>query len=93
MNPLSHAQILTPRFPAMTQRDYLSSNLGRARASIAASSELADKVKSALDGLATAISVGNGTKIARERLADALLDLRVMVADVDAFVRLDEAEK
>lgn len=76
----------------MTQRDYLTSNLGRARASIASSVELADKVQNRLEELATAITVGNGTKCARERLAGALLDLRVMVADVDAFVRLAESE-
>lgn len=77
---------------AMTKDSYMSSNTGKARASIANACELADKVKFALNDLATAISRGDGTKFARERLADAVLDLRLVVADADAFVRLMEAE-
>lgn len=70
----------------------MSSNTGRARASIANATELAENVKLALGVLAVAITVGNGTKFARERLADAVLDLRLVCADADAFVRLMEAE-
>lgn len=86
------ATISPPTFRPIARESYMSSNTGKARASIANASELADKVKSALDDLATAITVGNGTKIARDRLGDAVLDLRLVCADADAFVRLMEAE-
>ncbi len=70
----------------------MTSNTGRARAAIANACELADTVKKRLDDLATVITVGNGTKAARERLADAVLDLRIVCADADAYVRLMEVE-
>lgn len=90
MNAL--ATISPPTFHPVTRESYMSSNTGKARASIANACKLAEEVKFALNDLATAITVGNGTKFARARLADAVLDLRLVVADADAFVRLMEAE-
>lgn len=87
-----NAITLAPTFRPITRESYMTSNTGKARASIANGVELARQVKEALDDLATALTVGNGTKNARERLADAMLDLRLVVADADAFVRLLEAE-
>jgi hypothetical protein len=84
--------LFTPTFQPTTRAAYMSSNLGKARASIANACELSDKVKAALDDLSTAITVGNGTKRARERLADAVLDLRLVAADADAYCRLMESE-
>ncbi len=89
MNALA---LLAPTFRPTTRAAYMQSNLGKARASIANASELAEEVKNSLADLATAITVGNGTKFARQRLADAVLDLRIVCADADAFVRLMESE-
>lgn len=85
--------LFAPTFAPITRNAYMTSNTGRARASIANAHELADKVKSALDDLSITITVGNLSKAARERLADAVLDLRLCAADADAFVRLHEAEE
>ncbi len=76
----------------MTQTEYLQSNLGKARCATAKADRLATTLQSSLAMLATAITVGNGTEEARKRVFDAMLDLRLAVADVDAFVRLSESE-
>lgn len=87
-----NALILPDPFPQISRSAYMSSNTGKARTSIATATELAENVKLALGVLAVAMTVGNGTKFARERLADAVLDLRLVCADADAFVRLMESE-
>ena len=79
-------------FAPITREAYMSSNTGKARAAIANACGLADNVKLALGILAVAITRGDGTKTARDNLADAVLDLRLVCADADAFVRLMEAE-
>lgn len=92
MNPATQLA-LRSTLPHITRSAYMTSNTGRARASIANGVELADKVKTALADLSTAITRGDGTKTARDRLADAVLDLRLVAADADAYVRLMESEE
>jgi hypothetical protein len=72
---------------------YLTSNTGKARVAIAKGCKAAVAVSSALEDVAAAMSRGDGSAVRKAQAAiDALMDLRIFVADMDAFVRLASAE-
>jgi hypothetical protein len=71
---------------------YLNSPIGKARKALAKVATLSGKLETCAAGVGVALTVGNGTEAALQALADALLDLRIACGDVEALVRLVEAD-
>lgn len=68
-------------------------NPEKAMTEIQKSGDLALTLKFHIDELSWKLETGTSTKQVRTILNDALLDLRLSLGDVDAFVRLMEAER
>jgi hypothetical protein len=77
---------------AVGREAYLASPTGKARKAIAKADRLTRGLTEALAGLSCVLSRGDGSERARTALFDAMLDLRIACGDVEALVRLVEAE-
>lgn len=91
---MSLALVPTSRFDAVLDQSreaYLASPIGKARKAITKSHQCSRRLTDALNGVSTALTVGNGSDAARIALLDAMLDLRIAVGDVEALIRLVEA--
>ena len=77
-----------------SRQAYLTSNLGKARASIAKGCRAAERLHARLNDVGSALSRGDGSAVRKaEDAAEVLRDLRLLVADVEAFVRLAGASQ
>ena len=86
--------VVAGRFDAILDQGreaYLASPVGKARKAIAKAHQCSRRLTDALNGVSTALTIGNGSEAARTALFDAMLDLRIACGDVEALARLIEA--
>ena len=77
-----------------SRQAYLTSNLGKARASIAKGCRAAERLHARLNDVGSALSRGDGSAIRKAEDAFATMrELRQIVADMEAFVRLAGASQ
>lgn len=79
--------------PAETSREaYLASPIGKGRRALSRAHKCNRTLGSALDNVSCALTRGDGTEAARTALFDAVLELRIAAGDVEALVRIVEAD-
>jgi hypothetical protein len=93
--PVDVAQVAADAEAAEERRlRYLASSLGKARAKIAESCRAAEHLHARLNDVGSALSRGDSSANRKaEDCAETLRELRLLVADMEAFVRLHQAEE